>query len=184
MPGGDALGYGLPRYHVRRTIDEVEKAFGDREYILYVDVTKQDAETELGRLAHDLLCPRAADMYSPILAAQVRKFKETEEGVEEMVQELDWISKEMYEAGVERGEQRGEKRGIKIGELRGEKRGMEMGEKRGIELGELRGFQRAKRENARAFSRLGISAEQIAQAMNESVSQVQSWIAEGVTAGK
>ena len=59
-----------------------------------------------------------------------------------------------------------------------------MGEKRGIELGELRGFQRAKRENARAFARIGISAEQIAQAMNESVSQVQSWIAEGVTAGK
>ena len=69
ITGGDVLGYGLPRYHVRRTIDEIEKPFGDREYILYVDVTKQDAETELGRLAHDLLCPRAADMYSPILAA-------------------------------------------------------------------------------------------------------------------
>ena len=66
--GGDTLGYGQPQYHVRRTIDEVGETFGDREYLLYVDVSKQDTDTELGRLMHDLLCPRAEDMYSPILA--------------------------------------------------------------------------------------------------------------------
>ena len=45
-------------------------------------------------------------------------------------------------------------------------------------------IQRAKRENALAFARPGISAEKIAQVMNESVSQVQGWIAEGAASGK
>ena len=53
---------------------------------------------------HDLNCLHSKDMYSPILAERVRKFKETEKGVEYMCKEL----RELYNDGVAEGKAEGE----------------------------------------------------------------------------
>ena len=72
----DALGYGLPIYHVDRKIEEVSENFKDEAHIIYVNSKKQE-DTELGRLMHDLHCKNAEDMHSKILADRVYELKET-----------------------------------------------------------------------------------------------------------
>ena len=99
----DVLGYNLPISHIRRRIKETGEIFEDGQHIIYVNSKKQD-DTELGRLMHDLHCKKASEMYSNILSARVHQLKETEEGVKEMCRELE----EIYNEGVERGEQSGE----------------------------------------------------------------------------
>ena len=49
----DALGYGLPIYHIGRKIEEVGTDFKDETYIIYVNSSCQD-DTELGRLMKEL----------------------------------------------------------------------------------------------------------------------------------
>lgn len=99
----DVLGYNLPISHIRRRIKETGEIFEDGQHIIYVNSKKQD-DTELGRLMHDLHCKKASEMYSNILSARVHQLKETEEGVKEMCRELE----EIYNEGIERGEQSGE----------------------------------------------------------------------------
>ena len=72
----DALGYGLPIYHIDRKIEEVSENFKDEAHIIYVNSKKQE-DTELGRLMHDLHCKNAEDMHSKILADRVYELKET-----------------------------------------------------------------------------------------------------------
>ncbi len=147
----DILEYGMPVYHIERKISGTDKTFNDDSHILYVNSNIQD-ETELGRLMHDFHCKDAKDMYSPILAQRVRELKETQKGVEIMCREMDNIFKE----------------GVTIGEIRGEKIGFD------------RGKLSAQKENAIAFSRFGLTVEQIAQAMKVSVEDVRKWISEGM----
>ena len=109
----DVLGYNLPINHIRRRSNETGEIFEDGQHILYVNSKKQD-DTELGRLMHDLHCKEADEMYSNILATRVHQLKETEEGVNQMCQELE----EIYNEGVERGEQSGFLRGEQSGELK------------------------------------------------------------------
>lgn len=90
-------GYGLPIYHIDRTIKEVRENFMDEAHIIYVNSKRQD-DTELGRLMHDLHCKNASDMYSKVLADQVYELKETQEGVEFMCHEMEQICSE----GIER----------------------------------------------------------------------------------
>ena len=94
----DALGYGLPIYHIRRMIEETQKDFRDESHIIYVNSRTQD-DTELGCLMHDLRCKNADEMYSDILAKRVRELKETQKGVESMCREMDQIYKEGREEG-------------------------------------------------------------------------------------
>ena len=108
----DALGYGLPIYHVERKIEEVGKSFGDETHIVYVSSNIRE-DTELGRLMHDLHCKNAADMYSKILADRVRELKETQEGEDVMCRELEQI----YSEGLEDGEKRGELKKAKTSAL-------------------------------------------------------------------
>ena len=108
----DALGYGLPIYHVERKIEEVGKSFGDETHIVYVSSNIRE-DTELGRLMHDLHCKNAADMYSKILADRVRELKETQEGEDVMCRELEQI----YSEGMEDGEKRGELKKAKTSAL-------------------------------------------------------------------
>ena len=89
-------GYGLPIYHIDRTIKEVRENFMDA-HIIYVNSKRQD-DTELGRLMHDLHCKNARDMYSKVLADRVYELKETQEGVEFMCHEMEQICSE----GIER----------------------------------------------------------------------------------
>ena len=99
----DILGYGLPIYHIDRQIKELNEAFQDEAYIIYVNSRKQD-DTELGRLMHDLHCKKADEMHSPILAKRMYELKETQKGVELMCHEMEKI----YSEGMESGEKRGE----------------------------------------------------------------------------
>ena len=108
----DILGYGLPIYHIDRQIKELEEAFQDEAHIIYVNSRNQD-DTELGKLMHDLHCKKADEMRSPILAKRVYELKETQKGVELMCHEMEKI----YSEGMESGE----KRGIEMGELKAKK---------------------------------------------------------------
>lgn len=89
-------GYGLPIYHIDRTIKEVRENFMDEAHIIYVNSKRQD-DTELGRLMHDLHCKNARDMYSKVLADRVYELKETQEGVEFMCHEMEQICSEGIE---------------------------------------------------------------------------------------
>ena len=137
----DVLGYNRPISHIQRRIKETEDIFQDGQHILYVNSKKQD-DTELGRLMHDLHCKEADKMYSNILATRVHQLKETEEGVDQMCQELEEIYNE--------------------------------GEQSGVQKGELK----KARETTLALLEMGMSAEQIAKAVNLSIETIQSWISE------
>ena len=147
----DSLGYGLPIYHIHRTIEEVSENFKDETHIIYVNSKKQD-DTELGRLMHDLHCKNAGDMHSKILADRVYELKETQKGVEFMCREMEQI----YSEGIENGE----------------KLGIAKGEKLGIEKGELK---KAK-ETALSLAEMGLSVDKIAQAVKINVDTVREWI--------
>jgi predicted transposase/invertase (TIGR01784 family) len=137
----DVLGYNRPISHIQRRIKETEDIFQDGQHILYVNSKKQD-DTKLGRLMHDLHCKEADEMYSNILASRVHQLKETEEGVNQMCQELEEIYNE--------------------------------GEQSGVQKGELK----KARETTLALLEMGMSAEQIAKAVNLSIETIQSWISE------
>ena len=145
----DVLGYNRPISHIQRRIKETEDIFQDGQHILYVNSKKQD-DTELGRLMHDLHCKEADKMYSNILATRVHQLKETEEGVDQMCQELE----EIYNEGEQSGFLRGEQSGVQKGELK------------------------KARETTLALLEMGMSAEQIAKAVNLSIETIQSWISE------
>ena len=145
----DVLGYNQPISHIQRRIKETEDIFQDGQHILYVNSKKQD-DTELGRLIHDLHCEEADEMYSNILATRVHQLKETEEGVNQMCQELE----EIYNEGEQFGFLRGEQSGVQKGELK------------------------KARETTLALLEMGMSAEQIAKAVNLSIETIQSWISE------
>ena len=145
----DVLGYNLPINHIRRRSNETGEIFEDGQHILYVNSKKQD-NTELGRLMHDLHCKETDEMYSNILATRVHQLKETEEGVDQMCQELE----EIYNEGEQSGFLRGEQSGVQKGELK------------------------KARETTLALLEMGMSAEQIAKAVNLSIETIQSWISE------
>ena len=113
----DALGYGLPIYHIGRRIKEVTEEFPDETYIIYVNAKIRDETTELGRLMHDLQCRNAEEMYSEILAGRVRELKETPEGVDSMCREMDEIYNEGIEIGIERGLKQGMTQGLEKGKM-------------------------------------------------------------------
>ena len=94
----------------------------DESHIIYVNSSIQD-DTELGRLAHDLHCKNADEMYSEILAKRVRELKETQKGVENMCREMD----EIYREGVEEGREQGREQGRAEGREQGRAEGREQG---------------------------------------------------------
>ena len=149
---GDVLGYGLPIYHVERKIEEVEKNFKDEAHIIYVTGSNR-ADTELGRLMHDLNCKNPSEMHSAILAERVYELKETPEGVEIMCNEMQKILDEGIEIGTERGIEKGIKKGI------------EQGIEKGIKLCQGFGSSRelAKHKIMEEFS---LSAEQAEEKLN------------------
>ena len=151
----DVLGYGLPIYHIEKRIKEVDAAFRDEAYIIYVNSRRQE-DTELGRLMHDFYCTDAKDIHSEILARRVHELKETQKGVDFMCREMDAI----YREGEMRGELRGEKRGEERGRIEGRREGQ---------------AEKAK-EMALSLANMGISAEQIAEAAKVSVNLVQEWL--------
>ena len=116
----DALGEHLPIYHISRKIRENGKDFPDCAHIIYVD-SKNQEDTELGRLMHDFHCKAPEEMYNPVLRQQVYQFKKTREGVTFMCREMDKIYRDGERVGEKIGQERGEKIGKKQG-VRNEQR--------------------------------------------------------------
>lgn len=101
----DIIGYGLPAYHIGRTIGEIQVEFRDESHIIYVN-SKIQEDTKLGRLMHDMNCKNADEMYSKVLAERVRELKETEKGEEMMCKEMD----EIFHEGIEIGEKKAKRK--------------------------------------------------------------------------
>ena len=78
---GDPYAAGLPMYHIDRMIREMNRTeFHDGAHIIYVNGSFRDALHPVGRLMHDFHCTKADDMFSPLLAEELRNLKETEGG--------------------------------------------------------------------------------------------------------
>ena len=82
----DVIGAGCSLYHVNRTIEETGAYFNDGSHIIYVNGSYKDDNDPVGKLMHDCRCLSSVDMFYPILAKQVKYFKETEGGQEIMCQ--------------------------------------------------------------------------------------------------
>ena len=161
----DALGYHLPIYHISRKIRENGKDFPDCAHIIYVD-SKNQEDTELGRLMHDFHCKAPEEMYHSVLQKQVFQLKKTREGVNFMCREMDKIYRDGEKIGRECGEKIGQERGEKIGQERGEKIGQERGEKigqeRGEKIGKKQGIRNEQRRIVNSLKRKGKTMDEIA----------------------
>ncbi|MDY3728028.1 MAG: nuclease, partial [Wujia sp.] len=94
----DKYARGVPVYHIERRIEEHDNAlFGDGLHILYVNGEYQDVETPVGRLMHDFYCTKSEDMYSKVLADEVKYLKETEGGRARMCRILEEMCEEVAE---------------------------------------------------------------------------------------
>ena len=94
----DKYARGVPVYHIERRIEEYDNAlFGDGLHILYVNGEYQDVETPVGRLMHDFYCTKSEDMYSKVLADEVKYLKETEGGRGRMCRILEEMCEEVAE---------------------------------------------------------------------------------------
>lgn len=89
ITASDVLGAGCSLYHVKRVIEETGTYFGDGSHIIYVNGSYKDDNDPVGKLMHDFRCLSSADMFYPILAKQVKYFKETEGGREIMCQAFE-----------------------------------------------------------------------------------------------
>ena len=78
--------------------------FGDGLHILYVNGEYQDVETPVGRLMHDFYCTKSEDMYSKVLADEVKYLKETEGGRGRMCRILEEMCEEVEKETAERVE--------------------------------------------------------------------------------
>lgn len=86
ITANDVIGAGCSLYHVNRTIKETGAYFNDGSHIIYVNGSYKDDNDPVGKLMHDFRCLNSVDMFYPILAKQVKYFKETEGGQEIMCQ--------------------------------------------------------------------------------------------------
>lgn len=82
----DIMGAGGSLYHIDRVIKETGAYFGDGSHIIYVNGSYKDDSDPVGKLMHDFRCLSSVDMFYPILAKQLKYFKETEGGQDIMCQ--------------------------------------------------------------------------------------------------
>ena len=99
----DVLGKGLPIYHVKRIIDETGDAFNDGSYIIYVNGELANDHTALGRLVHDFSCLYSKDIYDETLKECVKRYKETEEGIQTMCSVIEELKNEGFQQGKKQG---------------------------------------------------------------------------------
>lgn len=76
----DVIGAGLSLYHIDRVIKETGADFVDGSHIIYVNGSYKNDSDPIGKLMHDFRCTSSVDMFYPLLAEQVKYFKETEGG--------------------------------------------------------------------------------------------------------
>ena len=102
----DVLGKGLPIYHVQRTIKETGDSFNDGSYIIYVNGELANDNTALGRLVHDFSCLHSKDIYDETFKDCVKRYKETEEGIQTMCTVMEELRNEGINQGKNLGMQR------------------------------------------------------------------------------
>jgi hypothetical protein len=111
----DKFKAGLPIYHIERKITELDNAlFGDGSHILYVNGQFQDLEHPIGRLMHDFACTDPNQILHPVLAEEVRYYKETEEGKFHMCA----LMEKMRNETALKAKAEGKAEGLAEGELR------------------------------------------------------------------
>ena len=113
----DVLLGGLPIYHIERVIQENGERFEDGAHIIYVN-GRNEEDTRLGRLMHDMRCTEVKDMYYEELREEARYYKEDEGGIEKMCKLFDEVE--------QRGIETGKREGILLGQQIGEQKGIEM----------------------------------------------------------
>ena len=113
----DVLLGGLPIYHIERRIEENGERFEDGAHIIYVN-GRNEEDTRLGRLMHDMRCTEVEDMYYEELREEARYYKEDEGGIEKMCKLFDEVE--------QRGIETGKREGILLGQQIGEQKGIEM----------------------------------------------------------
>ncbi len=101
ITASDVMGAGRPLYHVNRIIEETGTYFGDGCHIIYVNGSYKDDNDPIGRLMHDFRCLSSVDMFYPVLAKQVKYFKETEGGQKIMSQIFEDLAKKWAEEEAE-----------------------------------------------------------------------------------
>ena len=81
----------------------LDQPFEDGAHILYVNGQYRD-DSEIGRLMHDFHCTKSEDMYSKVLADEVKYLKETEGGRGRMCRILEEMCEEVEKETAERVE--------------------------------------------------------------------------------
>ena len=101
----------LPLYHIDRVVREMRNSeFRDGSHIIYVNGAFRDPAHPIGRLMHDFHCTRAEDMFSPLLAEELRNLKETEGGRRVMNGLLQQLCDEAAEKAAEKAAREAEYR--------------------------------------------------------------------------
>ena len=86
---GDPLKLDLPVSHNSLHNDETGVKIDAGLAIIYVDATRYDEDTEVGRLMKDFHQKKAEDMEKSPLQEAVHHYKETEKGINEMTETLE-----------------------------------------------------------------------------------------------
>ena len=108
----DMFGLDWPLYTIERCVlGAAEKTgrelpFGDGEHIVVVNGARQEEDTDLSRLLHDLGCADPEKMYIPELAETVRRYKDSTGG-----EQVDAFLKKLQDEGEERGIKKGREEG-------------------------------------------------------------------------
>lgn len=97
----DVVGAGCSLYHVNRMIEETGAYFNDGSHIIYVNGSYKDDNDPVGKLMHDFRCLSSVDMFYPVLARQVKYFKETEGGQKIMCQIFEDLAEKRANERVE-----------------------------------------------------------------------------------
>ena len=104
----DALGGGLPIYHIDRRIQETNEAFGDKSHIVYVNAA-MTGDSALGRLMHDFNCTDPDKMHYLLLADKTRHFKDDDKGAKEMCDFWEELKAEGRAEGLQEAKEEIEK---------------------------------------------------------------------------
>ncbi|MBQ7665743.1 MAG: PD-(D/E)XK nuclease family transposase [Synergistaceae bacterium] len=80
----DVFGDDEPVYRIERIITKTGRRFNDGTHIVYVNSSKQDTSTALGKLMHDFRCAKAEDMFYPLLSDKAKIFKDDTKGDDNM----------------------------------------------------------------------------------------------------
>ncbi len=107
----DVIGKGLPMYHINRVIEETGEKFVDGSHIIYVNGSYKNNDDPVGKLMHDFRCIVPDDMNYPLLAQNVRYFKE-EGGQARMCKAVEEYGLENFAEGKEEGREEGRTEGV------------------------------------------------------------------------